>query len=371
MPSITWRITGLMFLSVLLTVLVLVYLANYQMTAHFRDYLAVQQPGMGHHGQAAMAAAGTPERVFLESIHRSLYWVGAVILVAGLAVSYLLAQSITVPIRKLSAAAAAIAKGHYGRQVTVPSGDEVGRLTAVFNLMSRSLADADASRRRFLADVAHELRTPLAIIQGNLEGMAEGVVERSDEMLASLCEEAAHLNRLITDLRDLSLAEGGQLVLEKEATDVNMLVLRAVSMLEPLAQEKGVTLVSEPGSVPVSVLDPRLINQVLYNLLTNSLRHTPSGGRVTVTTGAAVRQGRNWLRIAVADTGCGIDAADLPFVFDRFYRADRSRDRRSGGSGLGLAIVRELTEIHGGRVTAASEPGRGSTFTVFLPVKPK
>jgi two-component system sensor histidine kinase BaeS len=355
MPSITWRITGLMFLSVLLTVLVLVYLANYQMTAHFRDYLAVQQPGMGHHGQAAMAAAGTPERVFLESIHRSLYWVGAVILVAGLAVSYLLAQSITVPIRKLSAAAAAIAKGHYGRQVTVPSGDEVGRLTAVFNLMSRSLADADASRRRFLADVAHELRTPLAIIQGNLEGMAE----------------AAHLNRLITDLRDLSLAEGGQLVLEKEATDVNMLVLRAVSMLEPLAQEKGVTLVSEPGSVPVSVLDPRLINQVLYNLLTNSLRHTPSGGRVTVTTGAAVRQGRNWLRIAVADTGCGIDAADLPFVFDRFYRADRSRDRRSGGSGLGLAIVRELTEIHGGRVTAASEPGRGSTFTVFLPVKPK
>ncbi len=359
-----------MFLSILLTVLVLVYLANYQMTVHFRDYLTVQQLGMGaaHHGPAMMTADGTPEQVFLESIHRSLYWVGAAMLIIGLGLSYLLAQSITVPIRKLSAAAAAVGRGHYGRQVSVSTRDEVGRLAEAFNTMSQTLADAAVSRQRFLADAAHELRTPLAIIQGNLEGMAEGVVERSDEALASLCEEADHLSRLITDLRDLSLAESGQLALEKEECDVNQLVVRALGMLEPLSQEKGVTLDRALGPVPAVAVDPRRINQVLYNLLTNALRHTPAGGRVAVTTGLAAGQGREWLRVDVEDTGCGIGAAELPFVFDRFYRADKARDRRSGGSGLGLAIVKELTESHGGYVEAASEPGRGSCFSVYLPV---
>jgi len=234
--------------------------------------------------------------------------------------------------------------------------------------MSQSLAEQVALRRRLLADVAHELRTPLTVIQGNLEGMLEGVVDRSDETLNSLREETEYLSRMITDLRDLSLAEAGQLTIEKETTDVNLLIHRAVNMLEPLAFERSVSIQKYLSPAPSLPLDSRRISQVLYNLLTNAIRYTPKNGQVSVSTQSVFCSDKKWLRIDIQDNGCGIAPEDLPFVFEHFYRADKARDKKSGGSGIGLAIVKQLVEIHGGFVEAHSEVDKGSRFSVFLPI---
>ena len=372
MHSITWRITGLMFLSILITVLLLVYLANYQMTAHFKEYLALQHIGMMYtHGPAALSMMGSAEQSFLESIHRSLYWVGGIILLIGLFVSYLVAQSITVPIRKLVVAVEAISAGKYGQKVNVDSRSEVGKLAKSFNQMSQSLADSVKRRQQFLADIVHELRTPLAIIQGNLEGMMEGVVEKSGENLNSLYEESNHLSRMIKDLRDLSLAEAGQLVLEKEPTDMNSLIHRAMNMLEPLCLEKQISLRVQTETVPEILVDVRRINQVLYNLLTNAIFYTPQNGAIRVSTELAFFKSKEWLQISIRDTGCGVALEDLPHIFDHFYRADKSRDKKSGGSGIGLAIVKQLVEIHGGIIEASSELGNGSCFCIYLPLMQK
>lgn len=378
MRSITWRITGLMFLSILLTVLILVYLAEYQMMVHFTNYVAGQQTegqsggqmmtSMHNNGQAMAAMMGLPEQVFLESIHRSLYWVGGAILIAGLLASYLFAQTITVRLRQLNAAVDVIGSGTYGQQVLVESEDEVGRLAKAFNRMSRSLEDNIQLRKRLLADIAHELRTPLAIIQGNLEGMIDGVVEKNNDQLRSLHEETVYLNRLIRDLRDLSLAEAGQLVLEKNPTDINAVIVRAIHLLKPLADEKKIDLVMNLQPVPVLLVDASRINQVLNNLLTNALRYTPSKGTITVSSDITLLKNQEWLELTVTDSGIGISEEDLPFVFDHFYRSDKSRDKKSGGSGIGLAIVRQLIEIHGGLVEAVSRPGMGSSFRLFLPL---
>lgn len=364
MHSITWRITSLMFLSILFTVIVLVFLANHQMELHFGEYLAAQRAGMG-----MMSKMGSAEQTFLDNIHRSLYWVGGVILLIGSFASYLLARSITVPIRKLGAALTALEKGQYGETVVVDSRSEVGKLAAGFNRMSESLAEQVKLRRRLLADVAHELRTPLSVIQGNLEGMLEGVVERSDETLNSLREETEYLSRMVKDLRDLSLAEAGQLSLEKETTDVNLLIQRAVNMLEPLAFERNVSICASLMPVPVLALDSRRINQVLYNLLTNAIRYTPENGEVCVSTKTISHKNTDWLQLSILDNGCGIAPEDLPFIFEHFYRADMARDKKSGGSGIGLAIVKQLVELHGGFVEVHSKVGEGSQFEVFLPIK--
>ena len=362
--SITSRITGLMFLSILFTVAILVYLANHQMSLHFGEYLAAQHAGMGMMG----LPSGNAEQIFLDSIHRSLYWVGGGILLVGLFASYILARSITVPLRKLSGALARLETGRYGETVSVDSRSEVGDLADRFNRMSHSLAEQVSLRRRLLADIAHELRTPLTVIQGNLEGMLEGVVERSDETLNSLREETETLSRMVKDLRDLSLAEAGQLTLEKEPTDLSQLIHRTVNMLEPLALEKYVSLREDLAALPAILIDPRRISQVLYNLLTNAIRYTPENGEVSVSTRLVSRKNKDWLQIEVGDTGCGIASTDLPFIFEHFYRADEARDKKSGGSGIGLAIVKQLTETHGGFVEVHSEVDQGSRFAVFLPV---
>lgn len=353
-----------MFLTICLTVFLLLYLANQQMAVHFTEYLSVQHMTMMQDG-----VMGLPEQIFIESIHRSLYWVGAAILLVGLLASYAVAQSITVPIRKLGAAVDAVRQGQYGQKVDVVSDDEVGKVASAFNEMSQSLADSVRIRQQFLADIAHELKTPLAVIQGNLEGMLEGVVSTSEEQLTSLYEETVYLNRMIKDLRDVTLAETGQLELEKEAADINLLLSRAMNMLEPLAEEKEILLVKHLQPVPSVFVDVRRMNQVIYNLLTNALRYVAAKGVITVSSRTIFRQGREWVRIDVADTGCGISAEDLPFVFEHFYRADKSRDKASGGSGIGLAIVKQLVEIHGGLAEAASTPGQGSCFSVSLPLE--
>lgn len=359
MRSITHRITGLMFLLIAVTVFLLTYLANQQMADLFQNYLGHPGGMMRHIGM------GLPEREFLESVHQALNWVGAGIMIIGLAASYALARSITVPLRKLNAAVQEVARGNYGQRVNIESNDEVQQLAAAFNGMAEALETNNQLRKRLLADIAHELRTPLAIIQGNLEGMLDGVVETDKEQLHSLYEETVHLNRLIGDLRDLSLAEAGQLSLDRQPTDLNQLVSRSVALLKPLADERQLAMDCALAPLPPLDLDARRINQIVYNLLTNAIRHTPPAGRVTLTTEKLA----DWIRLSVCDTGVGIDPADLPYIFEHFYRADKSRARKSGGSGIGLAIVKKLVETHGGRVEVESVPGRGSCFHVYLPAE--
>ena len=274
MHSIAYRITGLMFLVVVVTVILLTYLANQQMADHFREYL-MNYNMMGMHAGQMSGMMGMPEQNFLASVHRSLIWVGSGILLVGLVASYALARSITIPLRKLSQAVIEIQKGNFNQKVEINVDDEVGKLGAAFNEMSEALTANNHLRKQFLADIAHELKTPLAIIQGNLEGMLEGVIDVNNEQLGSLHDETVHLNRMIKELRDLSLAEAGQLVLEKQAIDMNGLIMRVLNMLKPMADEKNITFVQNLQPVPDVMVDVGRMNQILYNIIINSLRYTP------------------------------------------------------------------------------------------------
>ncbi len=367
--SITYRITGLMFLSVALTVLILIYMANIQMTNSFQHYLTMQHIEMNQmHSNGMMM--GPHETIFLTSVHTSLLWVGLAILVIGLGISYLLARSITIPLRALSEAAEQIERGKLGHHVLVETKDEVGHLAAVFNRMSDTLATNTKLRKQLFANVAHELKTPLAIIQGNLEGMLDDVIKPEKEQLQSLFEEAVRLNRLIKDLRELSLAEVRQLALEKYPGDINQVLNRVVLMVKPLADEKNIDITCNlDKDLPELCVDHGRIGQVFYNLLINAIRYSPSESKVLVSSGIAVEKGKYWLVVHVMDNGPGIAAADIPHIFEHFYRSEKSRDRKKGGSGLGLAIVKQLVEIHDGHVTVKSLQGKGSEFIVYLPIE--
>ena len=303
--------------------------------------------------------------IFLSAVNRSVLF-GA--LIAGLAavlVTLLLSGRILRPVEQLTAAAQRMEKGDLAVRVQVDSGDEIGQLAHAFNAMAGSLAQQEMLRRNMVNDVAHELRTPLTNLRGYLEAARDGLLAPDAALVDNLYEETMLLNRLVADLQELAQAEAGQLALVRQPAALAGIVEQAVAMLRPQADTKGLTLgVALPADLPLVNVDPERVGQVLRNLLNNAVAHTPRGGEITV----AARAERQEVAVSVRDTGTGIAPEDLPRVFDRFYRADRSRARQTGGAGLGLAIVKQLVHSLGGAVTAASEPGQGSTFTFTLPV---
>ncbi len=302
---------------------------------------------------------------FVSSVNRSTWLAGGIAAVVALVIGSVLFFQIVSPIQKLTSAAQQIASGDLGQRIPTQSQDEIGTLATAFNQMANSLSQHEELRRNLIADVTHELRTPLTVIQGNLEAMLDGVLPTSPEEIATLRDEAALLTRLVADLRLLSLAESGQLKLERVKTNVVELITRAVEPFRLQAQSSKVELNLElASSLPSIELDVDRITQVIRNLLSNALRHTPAGGQVRVT---CKSDRPHELFITVSDNGEGISPDDLPFVFDRFYRADKSRSRASGGSGIGLAIVKQLVEAHGGKVWVESQPGQGATFGFTLP----
>ncbi len=288
--------------------------------------------------------------------------------VAGLAVllvGSIQARRIVAPVRALADAARRVAGGEFA-QIPVTSQDELGEMALAFNTMAAELKQQHTLRRRVMADVAHELRTPLSVLQIDLESIEDGLAEPTPEVVSRLQEEVALLNRLVEDLRTLSLAEAGELQLEIQPVDVGHLVQTAVERVRGTAQENGVSLAIElPEDLPAVPGDAQRLSQVLSNLLSNALRHTPQGGQISV---AARQVDGGEVRIAVQDDGEGIPVDELPHVFERFYRTDHARSRDTGGSGLGLAIARSLVEAHGGRIWAESVEGEGSTFAFTLPV---
>lgn len=278
-----------------------------------------------------------------------------VILAIALLVAVALAVRLARPVRRLTDAAQDMADGHRDVEVPVRGTDELARLGAAFNTMSTSISAAEAQRRRIVDDVAHELRSPLTTVRSSLEAAQDGIVSMDADLVASLLAETDRLQRLIDDLGDVAQAESGTLHLVREPVDL-------ATLLAEVAHRSGVT-VDVVGDVVVEG-DAFRLRQVFTNLVDNAVRHTPAGGSVAVT---CRPEPAGHVTVQVVDTGDGIAAADLPHVFDRFYRSDRSRDRTTGGSGLGLAICRHLAEAHGGSITATSIFGAGSTFTVTLP----
>jgi signal transduction histidine kinase len=300
------------------------------------------------------AGSSTPAGEFLASVNRSIITAIIIASLIALILGAILFLQITAPLRDLKKASVAIAGGDLSQRVTIHSRDELGELGQAFNHMAESLADAETQRQRLVADVAHELRTPLAAIQATAEGMLDGVLPLDEEQVVSIHTETLLLNRLIGDLRLLSLAEAGQLKLERQEIDLGALVAQIVERSKPQAMHKGVTLGAEvQNDLPPVWVDSDRITQVLNNLIGNALRYTPEDGEITIEVASAAGL-TDTLRVSVTDTGPGIDLEDLPFVFDRFYRSDKSRSRASGGSGLGLAIVKQLVEAHGGKVVVVS-----------------
>jgi signal transduction histidine kinase len=264
-----------------------------------------------------------------------------------------------VPLGDLIDASARVEAGEVGTQVDVRGPREIRALARAFNAMSARLAADNAQRRRFLADVSHELRTPLTIIQGTVEGILDGLYPADRAQLERLLAETHQLERLTDDLRTLSLTDAGALELRREPVDLGALASDVVAAFEPQATAEGVTLAFDAEELPTLALDARRVRQVIGNLLSNALRHTPSGGRI------GVRVGRvgDGVELEVADTGSGMDAASAEHAFDRFWR---SGDR--AGAGLGLAIVRDLVAAHGGHTSLESAPGRGTTVRCLFPL---
>jgi signal transduction histidine kinase len=299
------------------------------------------------------------------SINRSLLLGGLVAIAIALILTFVLSRRMMSPIGALARAARRLGRGDLSQRVQLRGEGEVAALAQAFNTMATDLEHDEQLRRNLVADVAHELRTPLSNIQGYLEAIRDRVMKPNAATIRSLNEEVALLSRLVNELQDLSLAEAGELKLVYQAEDITKLVKQAVTPWQPQLAAKEISLSLDlPDNLPPVNIDWQQVNQVLHNLLENAVAYTHKGGTINV---AAAKQG-DWVEVSVSDTGEGIPAEDLPNIFERFYRVDKSRARVTGGGGLGLTIAKRLVEAHGGTIKVQSKLGKGSRFSFTIPI---
>ena len=307
------------------------------------------------------------EKAYLERTNQALTFAALGAALLALIVGVLLARTLTRPLRALTEATEKMAGGQLSQQVTVNSKDEIGELADAFNRMSREVVRANQLRKQMTADIAHDLRTPLTVIAGYVESMRDGDLAPTPERLDSIYAEIERLQRLVADLRLLAVTDAGELRLNLAPVNPAAFIERVAASFKLSAEQKGILLtVKADSDLPEIQADESRLDRVLSNLVSNAIRHTPEGGKVSLHAARTTQH----VVLTVADTGEGIPPADLPHIFDRFYRADKSRaDADGASSGLGLAIAKALVEAHGGRIAASSVVGNGTRFEIELPVK--
>jgi signal transduction histidine kinase len=377
--SLFWKLMLAFALVVGVGLGAVIILANQITTSEFHQMM-MGLNGPGGEGQGAMLGPNgmmggrgqsLMQQSALERVNRAVLMGGFVALIAALVIGFFIFRAITRPIDQLTLAAHQLAQGDLSARVAVDDhparlgSDELSELGTAFNAMADHLQQSEQVRRDMTADIAHELRTPLAVMRGNLEAMQDGVYPLDVEHLNPVLNQVNLLTRLVEDLRTLALAEAGQLPLNKRLTDLAALLRDTLASFESQATAQQVALQAEiAADLPSIEIDPDRVQQTIGILISNALRYTPANGSIRV----AAQSDRARVTIEVADTGSGIAPEDLPYVFDRFYRADKSRSRESGGSGLGLAIARSIVAAHGGSITARSDAGQGTTISIVLPI---
>ena len=350
--------------------LVLVAVAQVSLPGAYGNHLGMMN-GTGMMGTGAgrgqAGTGGAAFQNFRSSFYEALAWAGMAALIVALIVSLFISRGLAAPLRSMTTASERVAEGHYNERVPAGGSDELGQLAASFNTMAEKLEQVESMRRRLIGDVAHELRTPLTAIKGSMEGLVDGVLPASRQTFEQIGSEADRLNRLVDDLQELSRVESGTIALDLEPVSLPNLVETARKRLSGAYAAKGVALTMDlPAALPPVHADSDRLLQVLTNLLSNALQYTPSGGSVTL---SAERHGAEMF-VHVVDTGIGIPSEHLLYIFDRFYRVDKSRSRqKGGGSGIGLTISKYLVEAQGGRIWAESSgEGQGSIFTFTIPL---
>lgn len=331
--------------------------------------LSVNNRPIGYLLRAARAPAFNPaETLFLRRTYQALALALGGALIVAIVIGLWLARRLTHPLQALTDAAQKIARGNLEQEVKVITQDEIGQLARAFNQMSREVAQANEMRRQMTADIAHDLRTPLTVIAGYIESMRDGVLAPTPERFAMIYVEIERLQKMVEDLRLLSQADAGELRLNCQSVSPAAILERAASIFQHRATQKGITLrVNREENLPLVWLDEDRMMQVMDNLLSNALRHTPAGGEVIL----EAKPSEQGVEFVVCDTGEGIPPEEIPRIFERFYRADKSRHTEAGESGLGLAIVKAIVEAHQGRVWAASVPGGGTAIHFEMPLAPQ
>lgn len=304
------------------------------------------------------------DAAFIDTLNRALFAIGIISLALAVFFGLYMARRISRPIAETIGAAEKIAKGNYKDKIEINSGTiELNRLIASVNSLSSELENQDLLRKRLTADIAHELRTPLSTLRGNIEALIDGIWQPDEKRLLSLHEETLRLSRLVTELERLAQLESENADLNKTKLDLKQLAEKTASSFDTQCLEKNIhmTVTGEAFSV---LADSDKLRQVFINLISNSLKYTPNGGRVDI----RISGEGELAKIQVEDNGVGISREDLPYIFERFYRADKSRSSLSGGAGIGLAIVKAIVSMHGGEIIVESEIDKGTCITFLLPV---
>jgi signal transduction histidine kinase len=319
-----------------------------------------------HFGTLYISQDSSIITLYLSSaINRNLLWGGLLAIIIAMIVTFFLSRRLLAPIRALTISARKLGSGDLSQRVQFQGKGEVGELGESFNSMAIDLERTAKLRQNMVADVAHELRTPLSNVAGYLEAIRDDIIKPDTATISSLSEEVDLLSRLVDDLQELALADAGELKLVCQPEDLSQLIEQSVKAVQTKVMDKGLEVsVDIPANLTPVNIDYHRISQVLRNLLENAIKHTGTGGKISI----SASQMEKWVTVRVTDNGEGIPAEDIPNMFERFYRVDKSRSRNGGGSGLGLTIAKRLVESHGGTIDVKSELGRGSSFSFTLPV---
>jgi signal transduction histidine kinase len=362
--SLTWKLMASYLIVIVVGMITLAVATESVVPTAFNRHLLRMQQMMGQ--MEANPLAGDLFTNFRLAVTEALFIATVAALISAVLVSLFVSQRVVTPIRQMMQASRHVAAGHYRERVPVASQDELGQLAASFNQMAEDLEQIEAMRRDLIANVAHELRTPLSSIKGYMEGLIDGVIPAQAETYQQVYREADRLQRLVSDLQELSRVEAGAFELQRHPVALPDLIRQIAARLRPQFEEKGVSLKLDlPVTLPAVLADEDRLSQILVNLIGNALQYTPAEGVVTIV--ARTEAGR--LVVTITDTGLGIPAEHLPHLFTRFYRVDKSRSRAGGGSGIGLTIARHLVEAHGGQIWAESQGERqGSTFGFSIPL---